>query len=150
MLYIISNSQPSSCEMYYTVTFKLIYSEKIVSVDLPEHIKFTELHEYIRPYIERTYGITEFNILPVGTSQGERAAPITIEDVKVFHRYPKYFTAFYISKVETPQLECDICISDVAPRNMIRMNCGHSCCRTCIGVWRERGFNTCPFCRRTI
>lgn len=135
---------------YYSVNFKLIYSETTISIDLPENIKMVDLHQYIKPYIERTYNISDFNILPAGTPKGERAKPIAIEDVKLFQRYPKYFTAFYISKVEPPLEECGICISDVESRNMIMMNCGHSCCRTCIQVWRERGFHTCPFCRSSI
>jgi len=148
--------------MSISVNFKLVYSEITISIHLPEDIKIIDLHEYIKPYIERTYHINEFNISEAGTSRKENADPIElVEDMKLFQKYSKQFTSFYISKIE-PQnrelrdnsisttQECNICVSITSSQNMFRMNCGHSCCATCIYLWRTRGSNTCPFCRRII
>lgn len=149
-------------QMFIRVNFKLVYSEITISINLPENIKIIDLPDYIKPYIERTYNINEFHISEAGTPKKESADPIELEDVKLFERYPKNFTSFYISKIrataaqnQVPVIlastqECNICTSDIEPQNMFRMNCNHSCCMTCIYAWRIRGFNTCPFCRQII
>ena len=145
---------PPPAKMFYSVYFKLIYSETSVSIDLPEHIKINELRDYIKPHIEETYhGLSNFHILPTGTGLREQAPPILLdEDVELFARFPKYFTAFYISPIlpAAPAQECEICMTAVEPLHMISMRCGHTCCDNCIYVWRSRGHNTCPFCRASV
>lgn len=140
--------------MYYSVYFKLIYSTTSISIDLPEHIKINELRDYIKPRIEETYrGVSNFHILPAGTKLREKAPPICLdEDVELFARFPKYFTAFYIAPIETHNFdaECGICISNVLSQNMHVLRCGHEFCRNCIDVWRRAGHDTCPFCRASV
>lgn len=142
--------------MYYSIYFKLIYSSTSISIDLPEHIKINELRDYIKPRIEQTYrGVSNFNILPAGTTLREKAEPICLdEDVELFARFPKYFTAFYIAPVETRNIdvsECGICISNIDIYDMYALSCGHAFCRSCIDTCRRTGHYNCPFCReRTI
>lgn len=91
-------------EIYYSVYFKKVYGSDSIIIELPENIKINELYNFIKPFIELKYNITDnFHIIEAGTEHAENALPISLnEDIKFFERYSKKHAAFYIKTGGTP------------------------------------------------
>lgn len=50
-------------------------------------------------------------------------------------------------RVAERRVECSICMCEVRPRQLKRLECGHEFHRRCVGKWFRRGSLTCPMCR---
>mgnify|MGYP003335703085 CR=1 FL=1 len=52
-------------------------------------------------------------------------------------------------------IECSLCMTRISSKNVIKTDCGHNFCNTCINTWKNYCFNrgnhaTCPTCRNVF
>jgi hypothetical protein len=138
-----------SNETIYNIYFKKVYSHMGIQIEIPGSIMMTELNDFIKPIIFRTYGLNNYVIIEAGKPLGENDMPIDETEEITFH--DKYYLnksiGFY---VRPTTIVCPGCVHNIAYSLSVQLYCGHNHCQTCISNLQQSVNNTCYMCRRSI